>query len=168
MTVTNRTISLISAAIVLTLTFVLVTFYITTPPSDPAELLGIHLPGGASEPRVLVVNQNATGYHAYVRFDIAANEIPDLFADSNFQPPQPADEPLAQLARATIGNRTVADLASQDSPAWWSPSSGKTYLLAQRSRTAPSIPYTGPDGSWYILDTTDPARVIVYVFILET
>jgi hypothetical protein len=165
--ITTRTISLVATVILLAFTFALTTAYLNHPPNDPVALLGIQLPGGASEPQVLVVSQAPTTYHAYIRFEIAPHQVSALLADANFQPAQSDSDPLAQLERASLRNQSIATLAVQDRPAWWSPQPGKSYLLAQRSRTSPSQPYTGPDGSWYILDTSQPSRVTVYVFVVE-
>jgi hypothetical protein len=166
--VTNRTVSLISSALVLVLTLIATLAFLPKPSTDAAELLGIPLPGDAGEPRVLVVTQSPFAYTAYVRFEITAADAQTLLADSNFQPPQTSDDPLAQLSQATLGNQSVATIAATSQPDWWSPQPGKPYLLAQRSRVSPSIPYTGPDGAWYILDTTsDPSHVTVYVYLVE-
>lgn len=52
-------------------------------------------------------------------------------------------------------------------PAWWQPEAGQTFILAQRSRPYREPPSAGADISWYVIDTSDPASVVVYVYAVE-
>jgi hypothetical protein len=131
------------------------------------DLLGIDLPASAREEQLAVERHGFGEYRAYIRFVIDSADIPALVADPAFQPQKQSDQPLAVFSNASIGDRPLAAVALQARPSWWRPEDGTRFTLVYRSFPGPDPGYRGPDAAWYIINTSDPARAVVHIYVLE-
>lgn len=137
------------------------------PGTTVAGLLGIDVPESAREEQLAIERRGLGEHRAYIRFVIDAADIPALLADPAFQPQQQGDQPLAVFSNASSGGKPLAAEVLQARPSWWRPEDGTRFTLVYRSRPGPDPGYRGPDAAWYIVDTSNSARVIVHVYVLE-
>lgn len=131
------------------------------------DLIGVDLPASAREERLAIEQRGFGEYRAYIRFVIDPADVPALLADPAFQPQKQSDQPLAVFSNASIGDRPLATEVLQARPSWWRPEDGARFTLVYRSHPGPVPGYRGPDAAWYIVDTSDSARAIVHIFVLE-
>ncbi len=135
--------------------------------TNPSRLLGISLPTSAANVQVDVQPHLIDGFDAYVRFDIAPEELDDFLSDPAFQPSRRTDDPLSVFWNAIRDSTPMERIASASRPGWWQPEQGDRFLTAYRSRLGPNDDYSGPDSAWYIIDKSNPNRFTVYVFVSE-
>lgn len=133
------------------------------PQANPASVLGMALPASASNVQVDVQRHFIEGYDAYVRFDIAPQDLPDFLADPAFEPARRTHEPLSVFWNALRGSTPVEQIASASRPGWWQPEQGDYFLTVYRARAGED----GPDSAWYIIDKSSAQRYTVYVFVSE-
>lgn len=137
------------------------------PGTTAAGLLGIDVPASAREEQLAIEWRGLGEHRAYIRFVIDPADIPALLADPAFQPQQQGDQPLAVFDNASSGGKPLAAEVLQARPSWWRPEDRSRFTLVYRSRPGPDPGYRGPDAAWYMVDTSDPARAIVHVYVLE-
>jgi hypothetical protein len=142
-------------------------FLFRQPEANPSGLLGIALPTSAANIQVDVQPHLIDGFDAYLRFDIAPDDVRGFLSDPAFQPAQRTDNPLSVFWNAIRDSTPVERIASASRPGWWQPEQGDHFLTAYRAPLGPDDPYAGPDSAWYIIDKSDPERCTVYVFVSE-
>lgn len=136
------------------------------PQTNPSSVLGIALPTSAANVQIDVQPHFIEGYDAYVRFDIAPEDLQDFLADPAFQPTRRTDDPLSVFWNSIRNSTPMEQVASASRPTWWQPEQGDRFVTAYRSRGADSRS-GGPDSSWYIIDKSNPERYTIYVFATE-
>jgi hypothetical protein len=137
------------------------------PVANPSGLLGIPLPNSAANIQVDVQPHFIDGYDAYLRFDIAPEDLDGFLSDPAIQPSRRTDNPLSVFWNAIRGSTPMEQIASASRPGWWQPEQGDRFLTAYRARLGPGGDYSGPDSAWYIIDKSDSQRYTVYVFVSE-
>lgn len=134
---------------------------------NPQDILGILLPHSTTNLNIEMQRRFFGEYKAYLRFELAGDDVTTLLANSYFQPTSTSTKPFAVLSTARRGDTSFATIVQREHPVWWDPPLEGSYLLAYRSRPGAHTSYTGPDASWYIIDISDPAHAIVYVYVVE-
>jgi hypothetical protein len=138
------------------------------PPTTAQGLLGVALPPSAYATEVAVTRDTVGGgYQAYVRFTLDGADLTALLADPAFGPTATSTTPLAVFRDNSAQGKPLAQLVLEQRPAWWQPEAGQQFTLTHRSRPYGEPPSAGADMSWYIVDTSDPASVVVYVYAVE-
>jgi len=140
-------------------------------PPNAQQVLGIPLPPSTTNLKINVqrplIGYIDGGYDAYLRFELARDEVATLLADSAFQPTITSKDPFAVLGTAILGKDSMATIAQRERPEWWDIPLEGMYLLAYRSRPSANSSYSGSDSSWYVIDISDPTQAIVYVYAVE-
>lgn len=136
------------------------------PPANAGELLGLSLPASVAGEQVELDRRGFGAYRAYVRFALDPADLTTLLNDPAFQLTTPG-QPLTIFDNTQIGPTPLVDQVLAARPPWWRPDAAPQVTLAYRSRPGPNTSYTGPDAAWYLIDTSDPARAVVYVYIVE-
>lgn len=155
---------LTATIVILMFSVIFVTGYLLyrQPQANPSSLLGIALPTSAANIQVDVHRHFIEGYDAYLRFDIAPDDLQDFLADPAFQPTRRTDDPLSVFWNAIRGSTPMEQVASASRPGWWQPEQGDRFLTAYRADN-----FGGPDSAWYIIDKSSSERYTVYVFVSE-
>ncbi len=140
---------------------------------NPEQILGIALPLSTTNLNMEIERKFIGEYNAYLRFELARDDVTTLLADPAFQPTSTSTNPFVVIGTASRGGTSFATIVQREHPVWWDPPLEGSYLLAYRSRpvrlspsSSPS-PYTGPDASWYVIDISDPVHAIVYIYVVE-
>lgn len=150
----------------------LVALVLAAPPVQVESLLGVSLPASAVNVQISL-KRDLPGllfgdFQGYVRFELAPSDAQALLNTPEFQNVQFTSQPQGIMGNAVSGNIPVAELAFQQSPAWWTPTSGGNFLVGYRSfQPSSAARQPGADFVWYMLDLSDPAKAIAYVYVLE-
>jgi hypothetical protein len=144
---------------------------------NPSSLLGIALPASVTNVQIDIQPRFIDEFDAYLRFDIAPQDLPQLLADPSFQPTQITINPMTVFWNAARGGTPMGQIVAAARPAWWQPEQSmgcgniNQYTTVYRTRLGPGYAYSGPDSAWYIIDKSDPKVYpkvyTVYVFASE-
>ncbi len=158
---------LTAAAVVLAVLALAVVW--TLPQNRTERLLGIDLPNSVSDVHLDVEHYSVGEYRGYLRFNIATQDVEALIAENDVVQSHASNrEPWAHTYSAKSGGVPVATVVEQEGPEWWNlmPDGTTRYRLAYTPHQ-PRSNRGGPDFAWYAIDVSDPARAIVYVYVIE-
>jgi hypothetical protein len=159
------------SGISLLLGVILIVLAINSTPVDAEALLGIPLPASATNIQISLKRDLLsfiTGdFQGYVRFELSPQDAQALLKMPEFQNVQQTVYPQGIMGNAVSGSTPVGELALQNHPRWWIPESGGNFLVGYRSFQPSPVAQQGVDFAWYMIDLSDPAKAVAYVYVLE-
>lgn len=164
----NRLKLIISVAVLACMTAYVSTFNTSERETNPEQILGISLPVSASDFSV-ELNYNGLSlfgeYRGFIRFQIAANDVDDLFADSDFKLRTNSSRPLTYID-GMLSKGSNAAVTKQVRPEWWNPVCKQACTLTYRSPSG-SGHFAGPNSAWYIVEDNSASEATIYVYVIE-